>query len=135
MPVTIPGNYKKPPSGYSDSIIISGKSAVFYNADSLQLEKIKVITDNMVYENNIHDCFYQMRNARMVLKKYWPKIHITETSKIRYLVFVEDDKSKIYIDLDIQNDQCGIFLFDPGKKPQFVDMTNIDTELGLYFTK
>ena len=127
--------YKKPPSGFNDTLIIKDKSAVFYNAGSVQLGKIKAITEKMVYESNIHDCFYQMRNARMVLKKFWPKIHITETSKIRYLLFVKGDKSKICIDLDTQNDQCGIFLFDPRKNPQLADMMNIDTELGFYFAE
>lgn len=127
--------YKKPPSSFNDTLIIMGNSAVFYNSDLLQLEKIKAITEKMVYESNIHDCFYQMRNARVVLKKYWPQIQITETSKARYLLFIKEDKSKIYIDLNTQNDQCGIFLFDPQKKPQLVDMTNIDSELGFYFSE
>ena len=135
QPAAITDVYKKPPSSFNDTLIIKDKSAVFYQADSLQLERIKAITEKMVYENNIHDCFYQMRNARIVLNKYWPLIQIIETSNARYLLFINADKSRACIDLNTQNDQCGIFLFDDRKKPRLADMMNIDTELGFYFSK
>lgn len=131
--LTVPEIYKKPPSSFGDTLIVSGKSAVFFNPDSLQLEKIKNITEKMVYESNIHDCFYQMRNARMVLKKYWPRIKVTETTTNRYLLFVKTDKTSTIIDLDSKGDMCGLFLFDGNKKPEFADMMNIETALDFYF--
>ena len=39
------------------------------------------------------------------------------------------------IDLNTQNDPCGILLFDGRQAPRLVDMTNIETELGFYFSK
>jgi len=131
---TIPVRYKKPPSSFNDTIIITVHSAVFYNSDSLQLEKIKAITDNPVYESNVHDCFFQMRNARIVLKKYWPQIEITDTYQHRYLLFVKANNNKTCIDLNSKNDMCGIFLFDGVKEPQLADMMNIDTALEYYFS-
>jgi len=125
----------KPPSSFTDTQVIKFSSAVFYNPDSLQLEKIKSINKKMTFESLTHDCFYQMRNARMVLKKYWPKIQIIETSKARYLLFIKDDERKICIDLNSKNDICGVFLFESDKDPQLIDMMNIDTELGFYFKK
>ena len=127
--------YKKPASGFNDTLIVRGKAAVFYMADSVQLERIKAITEKMVYESNNHDCFYQMRNARFVLKKYWPGVPVIETSVARYLLFVNADKSSVCIDLNTKNDQCGIFLFEDDKAPKLADMTNIDTELGFYFPR
>jgi hypothetical protein len=38
------------------------------------------------------------------------------------------------IDLNTQNDPCGIFIFDGHKKAKLADMTNIDSELGFYFS-
>lgn len=125
----------KPPSSFSDTITINFPAAVFYNPDSLQLEKIKAITDTMIFESTVHDCFYQMRNARWVLKENWPQIRIVETLNVRYLLFIKSDKSKIRIDLDTKNDMCGLFLFNQIKNPIFVDMTNIGTELDFYFLK
>jgi len=127
--------YKKPPSSFNDTLVVRGKAAVFFMADSVQLEKIKAITEKMVYESNNHDCFYQMRNARFVLKKYWPRVQVIETSRARYLLFINSDNNNTCIDLNTKNDQCGIFLFDDSKAPKLADMTNIDTELGFYFSR
>jgi hypothetical protein len=74
-----------------------------------------------------------MRNARIVLKEYFPKIKIIEAFKVRYLLFELADGSTQYIDLDSIDDPCGIFLFDKIKKPHPTDMMNIETELGFYF--
>lgn len=125
----------KPPSSFADTLIIQNPSAVFYNPDSMQLNKIRSINNKMVFESLQHDCFYQMRNARLVLQKYWPQIQIVETSKARYLLFIKADKSKTIIDLDSKNDICGIFLFDSKQDPELIDMMNVDTELGFYFKK
>lgn len=125
----------KPPSSYSDTLIISGASAIFYDSDSLQLVKTKAINKKMDYESMVHDCFYQIRNAKMVMKQYWPKLKVIDTSKARYLLFVKADKSKTYIDLNTKYDMCGLFLFDGKKDPVLADMTNVDTELANYFAK
>lgn len=130
-----PVTYKKPPSSFNDTLIVDKKSALFYNPDSLQLEKIKAITPKNLYETDVHNCFYLMRNARMVLKKYWPQIHIIESSKVRYLLFIKENKSKTCIDLNTKGDMCGIILFDKVQDPELCDMMNIDTALRFYFAK
>jgi len=60
---------RKPPSSFSDTIAIDFPAAVFYNPDSMQLEKIKEITPKNEFESEVHNCFYLMRNARIILKK------------------------------------------------------------------
>ena len=126
---------KKPPGTYQDTLTINLPAAVFYHPDSLQLEKIKAITDTMVYEGTMHDCFYQMRNSRFVLKKYYPRIKIIEVKNARFLLFEKTGGEKEYIDLNTKNDPCGMFIFDGQKAPRLVDMTNIESELGFYFSK
>jgi hypothetical protein len=37
--------------------------------------------------------------------------------------------------LNDKNDPFGIFLFDGVQSPRLVDMTNIESELGFYFSK
>ena len=125
----------KPPASYSDSIIIKNPSAVFFNTDSIQLEKIKAITDPAVFESMQHDCFYQMRNARNVINMSYPRIRIIEISKVRWVIFTTSKGVKEFVDLDRVNDPCGIFLFDGLKSSRLADMTNIDTELGQYFSR
>jgi hypothetical protein len=124
---------KKPPSSFEDTVMVDRESAIFYNPDSLQLEKIKLANEKDVYGTMTHDCYYMMQNARNVIRQHWPRIRIVEVMKARWLLFVKKDKSKMYIDLNARNDICGLFLFDPKKDPEPVDMPNIDTFLGFYF--
>ena len=126
---------KKPASSFEDTIIIDQKSAVFYSPDSMQMEKIKAVNENVIFETITHNCYYQMQNARIVLRKYWPQIRVIETSRVRYLLFVTRNKRKICVDLNSKNNICGIFLFDQKKNPVPVDMPNINTALGFYFKK
>jgi hypothetical protein len=83
--------HRKPPGSFSDTLTIDFPTAVFYNPDSLQLEKIKAITDTMVFESSMHDCFYQMSYSRNVLQKNWPKIKIVEIRNVRYILFKPAD--------------------------------------------
>jgi hypothetical protein len=128
-------NRKKPPSSLNDTVFIHSRSAVFYHPDSLQLIKIKKVNEKMIYESLMHDCFYQMRNARLVIQRYWAGIQIIDVSEARWLNFIKSGGSKRIIDLDTINDVCGIYLFDPARDPERIDMMNIDTELGFYFKK
>ncbi|HWC52834.1 MAG TPA: hypothetical protein VG676_04540 [Chitinophagaceae bacterium] len=127
--------YHKPSSSFNDTLVVSSTAAVFFNPDSSQLGKIKIIMEKDEYETEVHNCFFLMRNARRVLKQYWPQVHIIEISKVRYLLFIKSDKSKVFVDLNTKSDMCGIFLFNRKKDPELVDMMNIDTALGFYFTK
>lgn len=123
----------KPASGYKDTLMISFTAAVFYSPGPIQLKELRSVTDSMIFESMQHDCFYQQRNARHLLQKKWLQIKIVDAINVRYLLFRRPDSAITIIDLDTQNDPCGIFLFDTKKEPLFVDMTNIETELGFYF--
>ena len=126
---------RKPPATFTDTIIIDFPAAVFYNPDSLQHEKIKAITDTMIFKSMVHDCFYQMRNSRNSLQKNWPEIKIVEVRDAGFILFKPANGMNECIDLNKQNDPCGIFLFDGNKKALLVDMMNIDSELGFYFSE
>jgi hypothetical protein len=126
---------KKPGSDYKDTIIIKARSAVFYSPDSIQMGKIKSVNTKAIFDMLTHNCHYQMENAHIEIKKYWPQIKIVEISTFRYLLFEKANKSKVCIDLNDKNDICGVFLFDGKKDPVLVDMPNIDTQLGFYFSK
>ena len=127
--------HAKPPAHTRDTLLINFSAAVFYNPDSLQLEKIKSITKPGVYDATMHEYSYQMRNARMSIKRDYPDLKIVEAKNIRFLLFRSKDDDSEYIDLNSKDDPYGLFLFQPGKKPHFADMMNIDTELGFYYKK
>jgi len=123
----------KPPSSYQDTLVISETAAVFYHPDSLQLKKIKALEDSMIFEGTMHEYFYQMRNARMVIGKGWPNAKIIEANNVRFLVFKKKNNETLIIDLDTKGDPYGLFLFDQIHDPALVDMMNIDNELPRYF--
>lgn len=125
--------YHKPSSGFTDTLKIISTAAIFFSPDSLQWQKLKSVNDTMTYASFEHDCFYQMRNARNVIKQYFPNVKIIDALRVRYLSFTRINGTSRYIDLDSIADPCGILLFDKKKEPHPADMMNIDTELGFYF--
>jgi hypothetical protein len=125
---------KKPSSSFQDSLFIDSPVAVFFVPDSLQMEKIRSVNEINVYESLTHDCYYQMRNARLVIERNWPSIRIITDSNSRWLIFKKSNTT-VRVDLDDVNNICGIYLFDGIKNPIRIDMTNIDSELGFYFKK
>ena len=126
----------KPGTNCTDTLKISSTAAVLYAPDSIQLEKMKAGTDPKIFESMMHDCFYQLRNSHEVIKKYYPQVAIIEVKNARYLLFEKvAGHHKEYVDLNTYNDPCGIIIFDSNKAPRLVDMTNIETELGFYFSK
>ena len=123
---------KKPPSSFADTLVINMPAAVFYQPDSLQLSRIKAITDSIIFDGTMHEYFYQMRNARIVLKKTWPGLTIIESTKNRFLLFIKKNNTPECIDLDTKKESHGLFVFDGKKTPLPVDMTNIETEISFY---
>jgi len=130
---SFPANYKKPSSGFSDTLFVDKNAAVFFDADSLQREKISKLIPKMNYENDTHDCIFQTRNARNVIHKNWPALKAIDALAVRFICFIGNHAQQTVIDLDSQNLMCGIYLFEVSKKPVLIDMMNIDTELGFYF--
>jgi hypothetical protein len=122
----------KPGSTYQDTLRINFPAAVFYQPDSLQLLKIKSQTDSMIFDGTMHEFFYQMRNARMVMKKNWQDLTITEVKNYRYILFVKNDNTSKCIDLNTIADACGMFVFNKKKDPLPVDMSNIETAVSFY---
>ena len=122
----------KPPSSFSDTMVVSGATAVFYYPDSLQDLRIKAVTDSGVYTSTLHEMFYQIRYSKIILKKYFPHIKIVETRNARYVLFKKAALTAECIDLNTKNDARGMFIFDGKQLPRLVDMTNVETELGFY---
>ena len=126
-------SYKKPAAASGDTMIITGKAAVFYGPDSAQWKQFKQMVATNVYESEEHTRFYLTQNAIRVTRKYYQQVHITETVSVRYLLFVKDNNQGMTcIDLDSE-ELYGAFLFDGKKDPEFTDMMNMETALGFYF--
>ncbi len=127
--------FRKPGSTAQDSFHINNRSVVIFYPDSLQLENTRSVMDSSVFDGTMHEYYYQIRNAKNVLRTYWPALQSFELKNYRYLVFHNMDSISITIDLDEKNDLFGMFLYMHEKPPQLIDMTNIETALSNYFTK
>lgn len=133
LPTKPAKNINKPGASFSDSIYIKEAAAIFYYPDSLQDVRIKAITEPAIYNSSTHEMFYQMRNAKIVIKKTYPKLKVIEVTNSRFLMIQKKDGGKQIIDLDKYNDARGLILCNGIKEPQLADMTNIETELYRYF--
>ena len=123
---------RKPSSSYVDTLRISGKTAVFFQPDSLQLEKIEAVTDSNIFNGTMHECTYQTKNAHRFLTEQWPGVKCIDTRRHRFLLFETQNKNVFIIDLDDQ-DPCGLYVFDNKQPPRVIDMTNIETQVSEYF--
>lgn len=122
---------KKPASTSHDTLLIVRPAVVLYHPDTFQLQQIKSQTDSMLYDGMMHDFFYQMRNARAIIKKNWPSLSIVESRNFRYILF-KKDSSHLIIDLDTKTDPYGLIIFNTKKDPIQVDMTNLETGISFY---
>ncbi|MBK8643574.1 MAG: hypothetical protein IPN15_15585 [Saprospiraceae bacterium] len=123
----------KPPSSNQDTQYILPNSVVFYKPDSIQLLKIKSLTDQWIFEGSMHEYEFQIRNAKIVLKKDWTEIHISDDTDSRFLTFQYTNGRQKTIDLNHYNDPYGMFLYNGQKPPVLADMTNVDQALYFYF--
>lgn len=126
---------QKPAAGNNDTFYVTKPAAIFFVPGSRQLQQIKNGTDTMTFASMQHDCFYQQRNARNVLQKNWPRVWLPEAVTARYILFRNNKTTIACIDLDQNNDACGLYLFNGSDTPKPADMTNIETEAGFYFRK
>ena len=124
--------FHKPPGSFHDTLTIRTPAAIFYNPDSLQLEKIKEQTDNAAFNASNNEYVHMMENARMVIEKAWPGLKIIESKHYRYLLFIRRDDSLEFIDLDKYDDIYGLFVFDGKRSPLLVDMMNVETQVSSY---
>jgi hypothetical protein len=125
---------RKPPASSKDTVVVSNSSAVFFNPDEDQWKKIKRNTDSMKFDSYKHDCYYQQRNARNVLKENYSWVEVVELSGARYIMFKSGTRPDTCIDLNGLPDICGIYLFENLKAPLLVEMTNFDRFASEYFT-
>jgi hypothetical protein len=122
----------KPGATYQDTLVIPPASVVFYEPDSIQLDKIRTANDPTIFSATMHEFEFQIRNARHFLTTYKPRLRILEARNVRYLQFLGGERVTV-IDLDTRNDACGMYLFDGRQPPHPADMMNVETEVPGYF--
>jgi hypothetical protein len=126
---------KKPSSQFTDTLKIISIAAVFYSPDSIQLQKMRSVTDSGAFEAIMHEYDYLSKTAHSILNKHFPQVQIIEAKNVKYLLFITTNKTEVCINLDKNYDPYGLYVFKRQQAPQLVDMANTETNLGFYFSK
>ncbi|HET7897700.1 MAG TPA: hypothetical protein VFL47_08520, partial [Flavisolibacter sp.] len=114
-----------------DTLTIDRKAAVFYQPDSLQMEKRMKQVGEADFRAGADDyIFYVNRSAEYLEKHGLP---VLDAKNKKYLKFVSVDKQTQVIKLDSLEELWGMYLFEPKKKPYAADMTVIEDEYKKYY--
>src|SRR5205085_7055433 len=98
----------------------------------LQLEKLKQISEERIFDGTMHEYFFQMRHAGNFLKQFKPQLHVVWLKKARFLLFGKFNHTSTVIDLN-NYEAKGLFVFDGKKDPVLIEMTNVETQVSDYF--
>jgi hypothetical protein len=120
-----------PKTNFSDTLVISNKSAVFYQPDSLQIEKAKQESREEDFMAGADDYIFYMNESAEYLEK--KGITILNSKGRRYLKFMLYDGSMQVVKLDTIQELWGVFLFEPSQKPRQADITSIEEEYRNYY--
>jgi hypothetical protein len=121
-------NSQKPGSSFQDSLVIPGIAAIFYEPDSLQLEKIRQLSEEGLFKATLHEFEYQVKYSNKILKRDWPRVKIVVAKNVRFLNCVNNEGKIDIIDLDTYSDAFGLIMVGK-KRAVLLDMTNVETGL------
>ena len=115
----------------SDTLIISEKSAIFYQPDSMQIEKRKKEVGEENFYIGIDDYAFYINSSFEFLDSI--KQPVIEVVGKKVLKFIYSNKQTEVIKLDTLPELWGMYFFSPEKMPRLVDMTIIEEEYKNYF--
>jgi hypothetical protein len=117
--------------GNADTLTIDTKAAVFFQPDSLQIEKRMKEVGESDFRAGADDYIYYINISAEYLEKQG--LTVMDAKGKKYLKFVKTDKKEQVVRLDTLNDLWGMYLFDPEKKPHYADITEIEDDYKNYF--
>jgi hypothetical protein len=118
------------PAFEGDTLTIAKTAAVFYQPDSLQIQKRMKRVGETDFRIGMDDYIYSVNTSVEFLQKQGLPVFDAKSKK--YLKFVSPGKEAQIVRLDTLQELWGMYLFDPKKKPLAVDMTVIEDEYKNY---
>ena len=113
-----------------DTLTIAKTAAVFYQPDSLQIQKRMKQVGETDFRIGMDDYIYSVNTSVEFLQKQGLPVFDAKSKK--YLKFVSPGKEAQIVRPDTLQELWGMYLFDPKKKPLAVDMTVIEDEYKNY---
>lgn len=114
-----------------DTLTIDRKAAVFYQPDSLQIEKRMKQVGEAEFRMGMDDYIYSLNTSVEYLQKQG--LPVLDAKNRKYLKFVSAGKKLQLIKLDTLQELWGMYLFDPGKKPRYADIIDIEEDYKTYY--
>ncbi len=114
-----------------DTLIVNTKAAIFFIQDSTQIELRKKNTNEDDFYVVADDAMYYLSLAREFVDTI--KLNKIELSNEKYIQFVELNKNQTLIKTDTLKPLCGVYFFEPSKKPYLIDLANPKEEYRNYF--
>jgi hypothetical protein len=115
----------------TDTLEIDKNAAVFYNPDSMQLEKWKKDIGEKDFETVADDWASYMNSSSEYLKT--TDLPVIDASDKKVLKFVKADHSITVVRLDTLSNYWGMYLFSTAKEPQYADIIMMEDSYKKYF--
>lgn len=115
----------------SDTLTIDEKSAVFFQPDSLQIERRKKKAGETDFYAGADDYIFYMNSALQFLDSV--KLKTVEARDKKYLRFVGRDASQQLIRIDTLSELWGMYFFEPSKTARLANVLDIDESYSSYY--
>lgn len=114
----------------NDTLVIENRSAIIYEPTEKNIKKRKKEVGEENFYIGADDYLFYLNESNKYLASQKIKIAMTKNNKV--LKFISTDKSVTIINLELEKEIWGIYLFDPNQKPKRIDMTSIEEEYKEY---
>lgn len=114
-----------------DTLVVDKDAAVYYQPDSVAIEKWKKSAGEENFETIIDDWSNYMNTSSEYLTGMKLTILQSETKKL--VKFVKADGSATIVRLDTISNFWGVYLFTPAKEPLYADPIMIEDDYKSYF--
>lgn len=114
----------------NDTLVIENRCAIIYEPTEKNIKKRKKEVGEENFYIGADDYLFYLNESNKYLESQKIKIVLTKNNKV--LKFISTDNSVIIINLELEKEIWGIYLFDSNQKPKRIDMTSIEEEYKEY---
>ena len=114
-----------------DTLRVTKVAAVFYEPDSVQMEARKKEIGEENFIIGADDYLFYLQTASEYLEKQ--RVPLVPAQNKKFVQFIGANNQVTLVRLDTLPELWGIFIFDPGKLPKAIDMTNVEEEYKTYY--
>lgn len=120
-------------SANSGTLTVDRRCAVYFEADSMQIEAAKRKIGEQDFYTVADDYLFYISEATQFFDK--KKLPILKAGGRKKLRFISSKGGVEEISLDFSKELWGMYLFDPSKAPHKIDITAAEEEYNKYFGK